>query len=80
MQDVRLRGNEAREGRNKIPPLDSIQYEPLKQDKEKIMKIKKIIHNAKADTLFEELPTTSEIEVLNALRVLNKSVLSAEAC
>jgi hypothetical protein len=42
MQDVRLRGNEAREGRNKIPPLDSIQYEPLKQDKEKIMKIKKL--------------------------------------
>src|SRR5215204_6153237 len=61
MQDIRVRGNEAREGRNKIPPPHLIQYEPLKQDKEKIMKIKEIIHNANADTLFEELPTTSEI-------------------
>jgi DNA modification methylase len=61
MQDIRVRGNEAREGRNKIPPPHLVQYEPLKQDKEKIMKIKEIIHNAKADTPFEELPTTSEI-------------------
>lgn len=61
MQDIRVRGNEAREGRNKIPPPHLIQYEPLRQDKEKIRKIKEIIHNAKADTLFEELPMTSEI-------------------
>jgi hypothetical protein len=33
MQDIRVRGNEAREGRNKIPPPYLIQYEPLKQDK-----------------------------------------------
>ena len=56
MHDIRLRGNEAREGRNKIPPQYMIQYEPLKQDKEKIQKIKEIIHNAKPDTAFEQLP------------------------
>jgi DNA modification methylase len=61
MQDLRIRGNEAREGRNKIPPSHLIQYEPIKQNREKILEIKKIIHNAKPDTLFEELPTTSDI-------------------
>jgi len=61
MQDIRVRGNEAREGRNKVPPDYLIQYEPLRQDKEKIQKIKEIIHNAKPETPFEELPTTSEI-------------------
>jgi DNA modification methylase len=61
MRDLRVRGNEAREGRNKVPPPHLIQYEPIKQDREKILEIKKIIHNAKPDTPFEELPTTSEI-------------------
>jgi DNA modification methylase len=61
MHDIRIRGNEAREGRNKIPAQYMIQYEPLKQDKEKIQKIKEIIHNAKPDTAFEQLPSTSEI-------------------
>jgi len=61
MQDLRVRGNEAREGRNKVPPSDLIQYEPIYQDREKILKIKEIIRNAKPDTPFEELPTTTEI-------------------
>lgn len=61
MDSIRIMGNEAREGRNKTPPLSLIQYEPMKQDRKKILKIKEIIHNAKPDTLFEELPTTSEI-------------------
>ena len=61
MQDLRVRGNEAREGRNKVPPPDLIQYEPINQDREKILKIKEIISNAKPDTPFEELPTTTEI-------------------
>jgi DNA modification methylase len=61
MQDLRVRGNEAREGRNKVPPPDLIQYEPINQNREKILKIKEIIHNAKPDTPFEELPTTTEI-------------------
>ena len=61
MRGLRVRGNEAREGRNKVPPPHLIQYVPIKQDREKILEIKKIIHNAKPDTPFEELPTTSEI-------------------
>jgi site-specific DNA-methyltransferase (cytosine-N4-specific) len=61
MQDLRVRGNEAREGRNKVPPPDLLQYEPINQDREKILKIKEIIRNAKPDTPFEELPTTTEI-------------------
>lgn len=61
MMSLRVRGNEAREGRNKLPPPNLIQYEPIKRDREKILEIKKIIHNAKPDTQFEELPTTSEI-------------------
>ena len=61
MAGIRVRGNEAREGRNKAPPQHLIQYEPLKQDREKVDEIKKIIHNAKPDTPFDELPTTSEI-------------------
>ena len=61
MSGIRVRGNEAREGRNKTPPQHLIQYEPLKQDREKIKKIKEIIHNAKPNTPFNELPTTNEI-------------------
>ena len=61
MRDLRVRGNEAREGRNKVPPPDLTQYEPINQNREKILKIKEIIHNAKPDTPFEELPTTTEI-------------------
>ena len=61
MQDLRIKGNEAREGRNKVPPTDLIQYKPINQDREKISKIKEIIHNALPSTPFVELPTTTEI-------------------
>jgi DNA modification methylase len=61
MHNLRIKGNEARDGRNKMPPPCLIQYEPINQDKEKILKIKEIINNAKPDTPFEELPTTTEI-------------------
>src|SRR5256712_10795044 len=61
MDLIRTRGNEAREGRNKTPPDNLIQYEPLDPDKEKISKITEIIHNAKPNTPFDELPSTSEI-------------------
>jgi DNA modification methylase len=61
MSSIRVRGNEAREGRNKPPPQHMIQYEPSIQDKNKIDKIKELIHHAKPDTPFEELPTTNEI-------------------
>lgn len=61
MDMIRIQGNEAREGRNKTPPSYLIQQEPLQPDKERIAKITEIIHSSKADTPFEELPTTSEI-------------------
>jgi DNA modification methylase len=61
MCGIRIRGNEAREGRNKKPPQHMMQYEPLKQDRDKIDRIKEVIHNAKPDTPFEQLPATSEI-------------------
>lgn len=44
MQEIRIRGNEAREGRNKVPPKHLLQYAPLKEDKTKIENIKEIIH------------------------------------
>jgi len=61
MTSIRVRGNEAREGRNKIPPQHLIQYEPIDQDRNRIEEIKKIIRSAKPYTRFDELPTTSEI-------------------
>ena len=61
MNSIRMRGNEARDGRNKVPSSDMIQFEPLAQDKEKITRIRQIIHDAKHNTPFEELPTTSDI-------------------
>jgi DNA modification methylase len=62
MNSIRIRGNEAREGRNKAPSSSyMIQYEAFKKDKEKIDTILEIIHNAKPNTPFEELPTTNEI-------------------
>ncbi|MDP9197053.1 MAG: site-specific DNA-methyltransferase [Thermoproteota archaeon] len=63
IDDIRVKGNEAREGRNKTPPEHLIQYQPLEQDKEKILKIKEIIYNSKPDTPFTDLPTTSEISL-----------------
>src|ERR671930_532941 len=61
MDGIRVRGNEVREGRNKTPPQHMIQYKPLKRGNDEIERIKEIIHNAKPDTSFEELPTTSKI-------------------
>ena len=61
MDDIRVRGNEVREGRNKTPPLHMIQYKPLNRGKDEIERIKELIQNAKPDTSFEELPTTSKI-------------------
>ena len=61
MNGIRVRGNEAEEGRNRVPPPHLIQYEPINPDREKILKIKETIHHAKPDTPFEELPTTTEI-------------------
>jgi DNA modification methylase len=58
---IRVRGNEAREGRNKTPLQNLVQHQPVNPDKEKIAKLEDIIHNARPDTPFSELPSTSEI-------------------
>jgi DNA modification methylase len=58
---IRMKGNEAREGRNKTPPPHLIQYKPIDPNKEKIAKLADIIHKAKPDTPFSDLPSTSEI-------------------
>lgn len=61
MDLIRIRGNEAREGRNRIPPIDLVQYEPINPDKEMIRRVTQVVHGATAATSFEELPSTSEI-------------------
>jgi DNA modification methylase len=58
---VRVQGNEAVEGRNKVPPPNMVQYVPIKPDKGKIARIANIIHSASPSTPLSELPTTSEI-------------------
>jgi DNA modification methylase len=63
LDSIRVFGNEAREGRNKTPPEYMIQYQPYNQDKGKINEILEIVHGARPDTKFKELPTTSEISL-----------------
>lgn len=48
-------------GKTKTPPPHLIQYRPVGADKAKIAKLEEIIHNAKPNTPFSELPSTSEI-------------------
>ncbi len=58
---VRVPGNEAAEGRNKVPPKDMVQYSPESPDKSGIARIANIIHSASPSTPLSDLPTTSEI-------------------
>lgn len=58
---VRVPGNEAAEGRNKVPSPDAVQYTPKNLDKRLIKRIANIIHNASPSTPLSELPTTSAI-------------------
>jgi len=80
IDDIRIRGNEAREGRNKTPSPHMIQYQPLEQDKEKIIRMQEIIHNAKPNTPFEKLPTTSEISCDHFRFMLRPSIMSSLKC
>ena len=58
---VRVQGNEAAQGRNRVPPPHMIQYGPAGPDKGEIARIASVIHNASPATLLSQLPTTSEI-------------------
>jgi DNA modification methylase len=61
LDSVRVLGNEATEGRNKQPPDNMVQYVPEDPDKNEIMRIANIIHNASPWTPLSQLPMTSEI-------------------
>lgn len=63
MNSIRVTANEARDGRSKVPSPDMMQFESLVQDKEKITRIRQIIHDTKHNIPFEELPTTSESSI-----------------
>jgi hypothetical protein len=58
---VRVLGNEAAQGRNKKPPADMVQHIRKDPDRNEIMRIANIIHNASPLTPLSQLPTTSEI-------------------
>jgi DNA modification methylase len=58
---VRVQGNEAVEGRNRVPPKEMLQFAPENPDRKEIERIADIIHNATAGTPISELPSTSEI-------------------
>jgi DNA modification methylase len=60
---IRVRGNEAREGRNKTPPPELMQHKPNNPNKKKIARLEEIIHHAAPDTPFSALPSTSEISL-----------------
>jgi DNA modification methylase len=58
---VRVQGNEAAQGRNRVPPPDMVQYAPESPDKSEIARIAGVIHGASPSTPLSELPTTSAI-------------------
>jgi site-specific DNA-methyltransferase (adenine-specific) len=58
---VRVQGNEAVEGRNRVPPTELLQFAPENPDRKEIERIASIIHGATAGTPISELPSTSEI-------------------
>ena len=58
---VRVMGNEAAEGRNRVPPAYMIQTAPESPDKKEIERIAKEIHSSTPDTPISELPSTSKI-------------------
>ncbi len=58
---VRVMGNEAAEGRNRMPPVAMMQTAPESPDKKEIERIAKEIHGSTPDTPISELPSTSEI-------------------
>ena len=58
---VRVQGNEASSGRNKVPPTHMVQYRPDTPDRKEIARIARIIHHSSPSTPLSQLPSTSEI-------------------
>ena len=63
MDLIRSKGNEAKEGRNKDPPLNMLQFSPIRPDKKKIARILEKIANWSSTPTTEFLPSTSEIAI-----------------
>jgi len=63
MDLIRTKGNEAKEGRNKDPPLNMLQFSPIRPDKKKIARILEKIANWSSTPTTEFLPSTSEIAI-----------------
>jgi DNA modification methylase len=61
MDSIRTKGNEAREGRNKVPPLNMIQFGPILPDKKKIAHVMEEIAKWTKAPATASLPSTSEI-------------------
>ena len=61
MDLIRTKGNEAREGRNREPPLNKLQFGPVQPDKKKIAGVMEKIANWRSTLRTEFLPSTSEI-------------------
>ena len=58
---VRVQGNEAATGRNKVPPAGMTQHKPDSPNRAEIARIARVIHDASSTTPISELPSTSEI-------------------
>lgn len=61
MDTLRIPGNEVISGVNQKPPDYLIQTESVSANNEKIVELKKIIHNSNEKTAIEELPSTAAI-------------------
>ncbi len=58
---VRVQGNEAATGRNKVPPANMTQYRPENPNRNDIARIVSKVHSASPSTPISALPSTSEI-------------------
>jgi site-specific DNA-methyltransferase (cytosine-N4-specific) len=61
LDSVRVRGNEAASGRNRVPAVHMVQYKPEGLNKAEVERISDIIHISSSATPLSELPSTSEI-------------------
>ncbi len=61
MDSIRVQGNEVTSGSTPTPANYEIQMQSMGKNMKAIKKITGIIHNAKSDTPFEDLPSTDEI-------------------
>ena len=61
MDLIRTKGNEARNGRNEEPPIEMVQFAPVRPDKKKISRLMGKIEKWRSRPTTELLPSTSDI-------------------